>query len=299
MALAFSPGNYRAIGGDGGDPPFTDRVFTGTAATNCTYAMWLRRDADQNDYGTYWGVQGIHYLALITGSNGDNLRLDSNYEASGLDAQNDPTGFLPLTTGTWYYVAVTADGFDYTLYSAELGTSTLTVEDTWTSAVDEPDWTHVGFGTFPQFGIQGEGSIAFYRAWSGVTLTQGQLEAEMASTTPVVTSGLWHDFRFESGALGEDSSGNNYDTNEVVGTGGSFTADPSLVETVNGTTVTAFTFSAPAVGTRTVNGSAAAAFTFSAPAAGTITAVNGTTVTAFTFTPTSVGTRTVFGTAVL
>lgn len=256
MALAFSSGNFLAIGGDGGSPPYTDRVFTGAAATNCTFAMWLRRDVDQNTYGTYWGAQGIHYLALITGSNGDNMRLDSNYEDTGLDAQNDPAGFRALTTGTWYYMAVTADGFDYTLYSAELGESTLTVEDTWTSLVDEPDFTHVGFGTFPQFGIQGEGSIAFYRAWSGVTLTKTQLEAEMASTTPVVTSGLWHDFRFQSGALDQDSSGNNYDANDVGGTGGSFTADPDLAETINGTTSDAFTFSAPATGTRTVFGTA-------------------------------------------
>lgn len=306
MAIQITVGNWRGT---------TNGVISGAAAGNATYAMWLRRDTDLNDYGTYWGTQGSNYLALISGSNNDNLRLDCNYDSSGLTADADPAGFVSMPLATWRYVAIVQTGTTVDLYYATLGDTTLTLADTFTVSTSSPNFTQIGVGQFPFFGVDGAVSMAYYRDWS-TSLTQSQLEAEMVATTAVRTSGLVHEYRFANGALATDSSGNSNTSNVGDGTGGAFTADPTFTTTVNGTAdgtftytgaatgtvdhpgtiASTFTYTAPAVGIRTVLGTADGSFAYAAPAAGLVT-VLGQADGTFTYTAPASGTRSVTGTA--
>lgn len=136
------------------------------------------------------------------------------------------SGWTP-STGTWYYLAIVHDSSgNMRLFRCALGETTLTEANTLgTGGTNGTALSSIFVGT-DGWDEPVAANIAFHRIWDGTALSKTQLEAELQSTTPVVTTNLWADYRFASGALTTDSSGNS---RSLTATGSpSYVADPDL-----------------------------------------------------------------------
>lgn len=197
-----------------------------------TVLSWVRVDTDNdvlsNILMRYADAPGSVRQGIELDTSSTNLKLSVVGQGSGGSADL----LNPLTVGTWMMLAtVTRQGSGVLITDGYYGAtaSAITLVNSVTS-VDTAD-------TSASFVIGGSGadnsgiSAAFTRAWDA-ELTLTEIKAEFASPTAVRTSNIHSEYRFESGALTVDSSGNGH-TLQVNGTP-VFTADPAfLAPTIN------------------------------------------------------------------
>lgn len=197
--------------------------------TGITITGWAYLVVDRNDFSTLCRVHGgavpgtSTALNVATASDGTTLSLFT------------PSGSLTgtaMTVGAWSRWAATMQGTAGVIYRADAegatGSSSGAVGTAVTptgvtlfgrSAADATEWANA--------------RLAYVRVWSGVR-NQAAIEAEWASSTPVVTANLWADWPLASHTDLTDHSGNGHHL--VAGsTSTSTEADPPLTDTIVGT----------------------------------------------------------------
>lgn len=183
-------------------------ISTDAAAPRTLYTVtcWCYLSVDRNAFSTVWGssASDTNYQILQTTSNGQRLAVVPNSSANVLG----PT----MTVGTWYKVAVTRNGNAVQMLYAAEGTSTLTVvSGTFSDPSDGNTATTFRVGGSAFAGEWLNGRVHAIKQWSSV-LTQTEIEAELAQTAPVRTSGLvrYYPFLDSDDLAGLDESGNGY-----------------------------------------------------------------------------------------
>jgi Concanavalin A-like lectin/glucanases superfamily len=115
---------------------------------------------------------------------------------NGTIITNFPNGQMPLTDGSWFFVAFAVNGTNNTVYWKYAGgpgfyTATNTAADTaFTPA-------YVAIGSDAVGGQAMNGSICGVRIWNGV-LTAADFEIESQCVQPFRTTDLWADWRMDS-----------------------------------------------------------------------------------------------------
>lgn len=203
-----------------------DRItYTGTLpdpSSGFTITAWAYVSVNTSTYAT---------MARLSLASGASTAITWSTDSNGLagpayfttaGSVTNATGF---TVGAWRQIAISCTGTTANSYVAIPGSATEadsgTVSDTAAptaltlggrAANDAAEWFN--------------GRLAYVRLWS-VQLTQAQIEAEWASTTPVVTSGLHADWPLLYAPDVTDHSGNG--RNLVAGTTAATTeADPPI-----------------------------------------------------------------------
>ncbi|MFD8556615.1 hypothetical protein ACFV1N_04890 [Streptosporangium canum] len=170
MAVRFSA--------DGQD--YTRTISLGTIS-QFSLSCWVKISVDRDTYSTAWSLDGVDgYYALQTTFSGTSIVVMDNAEGSH--------GSRALTVGTWYYVGVALNGVNGTMVSRALGDTTFTVS-TWSDGQPSFTATNLRLGDSP--GNEWlNGALTGVKFWSGVALTQAELEAEAWTHMPQRTAGL-------------------------------------------------------------------------------------------------------------
>lgn len=157
--------------------------------------------------------------------------------------------------GSWRKVALTCTGTSGNVYVATVGGGTDTDSGT-VAGVAAPSGLTLGGRSSGDSSEWFNGRLAYWRVWSAV-LSQSEIEAEWASTTPVRTSGLWADWPLEVHTDLTDHSGNGRDL--TAGSTATTTEDgPPLAGPITGSgAVTAPAAEVSGAGTVTVTGAGA------------------------------------------
>lgn len=188
------------------------------------------------------------YVAVDTDTNATIARIHAAAGASstvvfatGADGLGGPNyftggGSVSATTnmavGAWRKVAVACTGTTGRVYAAIPGGSTEAVSGT-VSGTATPTGITVGGRSAGDGSEWFNGRVAYVRVWSS-ELSQGQIEAEWASTTPVVTANLWADWPLSVHTDLTDHSGNGRDL--VAGSTATTTeSGPPINSTISGT----------------------------------------------------------------
>lgn len=185
----------------------TDRIsYSGSMpdpATAITVTAWAYITNNTANPATFFRVWNAAVSTTITCACNSAGVVNPGYFTAGGSAFISTS----LSLGTWYRIAVTCTGTAGKFYLAA-GTGGATSLGTGTVAgAATPTGITVG-GRAPSDASEWfDGRIAYVRAWPSV-LTQAQIEAEWASATPVITSGLWADWPLETAADLTDRSGN-------------------------------------------------------------------------------------------
>lgn len=183
----------------------TDRVsYSGAVpdpSTGITITAWAYLSVDRDTYSTVarlWAAGDSTTGILGTGSDGEIVV----YITGG----GTVVGAHSLVVPQWFRLGVTCLGVSALLYSATESGPTGTGSGTVGGAAS-PIGLTLG-GRSPGDGAEWfNGRLAYVRLWSSV-FSQPQIEAEWASTTPVVTAGLWADWPLAVAADLTDHSGN-------------------------------------------------------------------------------------------
>jgi hypothetical protein len=204
----------------------TDRVSRTTApnpALGLTWCAWVRIDTDLNEFSTFMRLHasggGSTTLVVGTGSDGTTPRVFSPSNTTGAVGTS-------MAVGTWYFVAYTYNptGNAVTLYLGALGGGALASFTATVAPGVTPDGLTLAGRSSGDSTETTQGSFARVRMWSGAVFTLAALEAERASTTPVVTSGLWANWPLSADLL--DASGNGRHLT-AGSTAISYVADPA------------------------------------------------------------------------
>ena len=251
----------------------TDQIERTTApdigTSGFTFTAWVYLAVDRNDYST------MMRLSAGGGTRG-NVAADSNGQTLAyFTIDGSLTSSTTMTAGNWYRVAIsipstggsTATG---TLYTATAAGATSSASGT-VSAGNDADRVTIGGRGNGDTSEWWNGRVAHARMWEAA-LSQAEVEAEWASTTPVRTSGLWADWPLLVHTDLTDASGNG--RNLSAGSTATTTeADPPLGGSVSGDVALASTFGVTASATRGTSGDVTAASTFAITAAATRGAV--------------------------
>lgn len=166
----------------------TDRVSHTTdpppdPAGGFTITAWAYLSVDRDDFSVM--------VRLFTASTTASLATHGSGTTLGyLTGGGSLISGHALSVGSWSRVAITCTGTSGIVYGAAgAGGATDVVSGAVAGAAD-PTGIALG-GRSPADGAEWfNGRLAYVRVWSSV-LTQTQIEAEWASTTPLVTGGLW------------------------------------------------------------------------------------------------------------
>lgn len=219
-------------------------------------------------------LSGWAYTVVNTGTNATLVRLWTDAgatttvtfatDADGLSGPGYFTGggsvvaATDMAVGAWRRVAFTRTGTTAHVYVATVGGVTEDASGTVGGAANPAGLTLGGRspGDASEFF---NGRLAYVRVWS-TQLSQAQVEAEWASASPVVTSGLWADWPLTVASDLTDHSGNG--RNLTAGSTAVTTEDdPPLAASVTGTAQASLGALVGAVtGTRTVAGTGGATF---------------------------------------
>lgn len=241
----------------------TDRItYTGGGvpdpSAGFTLSAWAYVSVDQNDFATiarlYNGGTTATFATSSDGLGGPNY-------FTGGGTVSAATGLAP---GEWRKVAITCIGTTGAVYVATPGGATE--GDTGTVAgAAAPTSIALGGRSIAEATEWWNGRLSYVRVWSAV-LSQVEIEAEWASTTPVRTSDLWADWPLEAHTDLTDHSGHG--RHLVAGSTSTTTEDgPPLEISGSGALVSP---AATVSGAGTVTVTAAGALTAAAPvAAGT------------------------------
>lgn len=250
------------------------------------------------------------YVSVNTGTNATLARLWTDAgattsvtfatDADGLSGPGYFTGggsvvaTTDLAVAAWRKVAFTRLGTTAHVYVATVGGVTEDASGTVGGAAN-PTGLTLGGRSPGDASESYNGRLAYVRVWTGA-LSQAQVEAEWASTTPVVTSGIWADWPLTDATDLTDHSGNG--RNLTAGTTAVTTeADPPLAANVTGTALATLGGVATATGVREVTATVTGALGgLQATVAGTRD-VRATAALAVASTATVTGTRGTFGAA--
>lgn len=161
-----------------------------TSTSNITVCWFFKYEgASGSGFGCQW------MLSPTISTYGHEIFTDStptmNY-ATGL-ANTTVITTAAFHTDTWYFCAFTASGVNAALYIKPVGAPTCLVTKTGSALTFTP--ADMSFGNeFVQTGSQGVGvlgSQAGFKLWSGVVLTQAEIEMESEHLMPVRTADLF------------------------------------------------------------------------------------------------------------
>lgn len=274
----------------------SDRIsFAGTmfaVGSGFTMTAWAYVSVDTDDFATIGRLHsssgGSTVATWATG--GDGLSGPTYFTAGGSVVNS-----TNMAVGAWRKVAISCSGTTAKSYACI--PAGVTEVDSGNVSVGTPDGLTLG-GRSPSDSSEWfNGRLAYVRVWTA-ELSQAQIEAEWASTTPVVTANLWANWPLTSSADLTDHSGNG--RNLTAGTTATSTeADPPLSSNVTGTASAAFgSLTASASGTPTVIGTASAAFGALTAAASGTPKVSGTAaLSGGSLTASATGRRTVIAVA--
>jgi hypothetical protein len=274
-----------------------DRIsFAGSmfaVGSGFTMTAWAYVSVDTDTFAT---VARLHASSasttVVTWATGGDGLSGPNYFTGG----GTVTNATNMAVGQWRKIALSCSGTTGRSYIATVGGATEV--DSGTVSVGTPDGlTLAGRGPADSSEVF-NGRLAYVRIWTA-ELSQSQIEAEWASTTPVVTSGLWADWPLTDSTDLTDHSGNGRNLT-AGGTAVSTEDNPPLSGSVTGSAAAAFGgLTGAASGVRTVSGTSAGAFGGLTGAAAGTRSVNGTaTFTGGALSGTATGVRTVIGSAV-
>ena len=274
----------------------SDRIsFAGTmfaVGSGFTITAWAYVSVDTDANATFARLHassgGSTVATWATGSDGLS---GPNYFTGG----GSITNATNMAVGQWRKIAISCSGTTGKSYVATVGGATEV--DSGTVGVGTPDGLTLGGRAPADSSEPFNGRLAYVRVWT-TELNQTQIEAEWASTTPVVTSGLWADWPLTDATDLTDHSGNG--RNLSAGSTAVSTEDnPPLAGSVTGSAVAAFGgLTGAASGVRTVAGSAAGQFGGLAGAAtGTRKVIGGAALIGGALSGGATGLRTVIGSA--
>lgn len=223
---------------------FAGSMFAVGSGFTITAWAWVSVDTDANSTFArlHSSSGGSTVVTWATGSDGLS---GPNYFTGG----GSVTNATNMAVGAWRKIAISCSGTTGKSYVNTVGGTTEA--DSGTVAVGTPDGLTLGGRAPADSSEPFNGRLAYVRVWT-TELTQVQIEAEWASTTPVITSGLWANWPLTDSADLTDHSGNG--RNLTAGsTAVSTEADPPLGGSVTGTAAAAFGgLSGTATGTRRV-----------------------------------------------
>lgn len=178
MAVRFDAAGDRATY-SGANPPAPSSGLTITA--------WVSISADQNDEATWIRLWATTNTTVVTwATNSDGTGGPNYFTASGTVSLT--TGFV---VGEWRKVAITCSGTTGHVYAALPGGATSHASGT--VGVGTPNGITIGGRNSSDANEWFNGKVAYVRVWSA-ELTQTEIEAEWASTTPVRATNLWADW---------------------------------------------------------------------------------------------------------
>lgn len=199
-----------------------------------------------------------------------------------------------LAVAAWRKVAFTRLGTTAHVYVATVGSVTEDVSGTVGGAAN-PTGLTLGGRSPGDASESYNGRLAYVRVWSSVH-SQAQVEAEWASTTPVVTSGIWADWPLTDATDLTDHSGNG--RHLTAGTTAVTTEDdPPLAANVTGTALAALGGTATVIGVRDVVATATGTLGGLLATGGGTRDVHATAALGVASTAVAFGARETFGTA--
>ncbi|MFF4600540.1 LamG-like jellyroll fold domain-containing protein [Amycolatopsis sp. NPDC001319] len=184
----------------------TDRVSRTTAPSlaSVTFCCWARVNAVHagNLFHPMIRVEAGGGTAAIYSFRGTNGRTPTLYSSSSTTGISTAEQAL----STWVFLAFTMNSGPAQVFAGTTPGS-LTKTTGTVNTAGTPD-TITLFSRSPSDGSEWlEGSMAYVRMWTAV-LSDAELAAESASTTPVRTSGLWANWPLAAASLA-DASGNS------------------------------------------------------------------------------------------
>lgn len=196
-----------------------------TAAFTITAWAYVSTDTDANATlaRLHAATGGTTIATWATGSDG--LSGPNYFTTSG-----SITNATNFAVGAWRKVAIAATGTTGKSYVATVGGATEV--DSGTIATGQPTGITLGGRSVGDSSERFDGRLAYVRVWSA-ELTQVEIEAEWASTTPVKTANLWADWPLTVHTDLTDHSGNG--RNLVAGaTAVTTEADPPISSSTTG-----------------------------------------------------------------
>ncbi len=269
---------------------FAGSMFAVGSGFTITAWAYVSVDTDANQtFGRLHASSGGS--TIVTWATGSDGLSGPNYFTGGGSVTN-ATG---MAVGAWRKIAISCSGTTGRSYVNTIGGTTEV--DSGTVGVGTPDGITLGGRAPADSSEPFNGRLAYVRVWT-TELNQTQIEAEWASTTPVVTSGLWASWPLTDSTDLTDHSGNG--RNLTAGsTAVSTEADPPLSSNVAGTAVAAFGgLTGAASGVPTVRGTAAGSFGgLTGAASGTPKVTGAAAFSGGALAGSATGLRTVIGTA--
>jgi hypothetical protein len=191
-----------------------------------TITAWVNFNTAVGDYRCLWSFEenGTTASAWIAESGTGGNTLSGTTPGDG----SPPLLLGTMTVGTWYYLGVSVNGSTVNAISKVAGAGTFTTRpaDTVVQTSVKPNIIRIGNSVFLTDYLRG--SVAGVKIWTGVALTNAEMQAEAAQFAPVRTDGLYAFYRFKDAATAtQDSSGlGNHLTG---GTGATDMTDPTGV----------------------------------------------------------------------
>lgn len=201
-----------AVRFDAATEEYTRASSLGTL-TQFSITCWLKISVDQNNISTVWCVDN--------GFAGDYIRLCTDTDGTTLIIADDLDGHTlgAATVGTWYYVGFSVNGSSAMAVMQAANASAPTVT-TWLDSSSSTNIVNLRIGDAVFDGQYLNGCVAAFKFWSGITLSQAELEAEAWTYLPRRATGLrgWYPFlRAETtdySGLGQTLSGGTGTTTE-------------------------------------------------------------------------------------
>lgn len=159
-----------------------------------TWCFWVVLDVDRNTWSTALSqhIDTSNYTHIQTDEDGVTLTL--------FDSASTQIAIQALTVGTWYFVAVSRNGTgaNTNIYRAAAGAASLSAQTGQTlNSNFTPTVLQVGESAFGSEWLNGR--IAAVKIWSGVALTQAEIEAEWRQQCPVRFANLNSFYPFLAG----------------------------------------------------------------------------------------------------
>lgn len=177
-----------AVRFDAATEEYTRAASLGTI-TQFSITCWLKISVDQNNISTVWCVDN--------GFAGDYIRLCTDTDGTTLVIADDLDGHTlgAATVGTWYYVGFSVNGSSATAVMQAANASAPTVT-TWLDSSSSTNIVNLRIGDGVFDGQYLNGCVAAFKFWSGITLSQAELEAEAWTYLPRRATGLrgWYPF---------------------------------------------------------------------------------------------------------
>lgn len=273
-----------------------DRIsFAGTmfpVGSGFTIAAWAYVSVDTDTFATIGRLHASSGSSTVAtwAAGSDGLSGPSYFTGSGTVSNS-----TNMAVGAWRKIAISCSGTTGKSYICTVGGVTEVASGT--VGVGTPDGLTLGGRAPADSSEPFNGRLAYVRVWTA-ELTQSEIEAEWASTTPVRTSGLWANWPLTDSTDLTDHSGNGRNLS-AGSTAVSTEADPPLSSNVTGTATAGFGgLTATASGVPTVRGTAAGSFGgLIGSAAGTPKVVGTAAFSGGALTGSATGLRTVIGSA--